>query len=182
MAQDDEPDRFRQARMTNYIFQARDDFFRFVAGFDTTEKSVESRDFSSLYTYFDEWALDVSSRYESQFVIDYERYDEIWGRFLRLVPTIYVSIIDAYLQDTTLLAFKQVNKQSGEIVMTMRSVVNVLPTPLVDEDIAPREHDTSPFSEFGERKSLDFWSIAALVVGGSGNWPKVDFNEVIYRT
>lgn len=176
MTQDNEPDRFRQAQMTNYIFQARDDFFRFVAELDTQEESLESRDCSSLYSYFDKWALDVSSRYESGFFIDYETYDEIWARFLKLVPTIYVSIIDAYLQDPTLLAFKQVNERTGEVVVTQRTIATVLPNPLDDEDVNPLGHNVSPFSEFGMPKSSDFWSIAALVVGGSGNWPKVDFN------
>jgi hypothetical protein len=182
MTQDDEPDRFRQASMTKHIFEARDDFFRFVSKLDTTEESVSKRDFSSLYTYFDEWALNVNSRYESGFFIDYETYDEIWDRFLKLVPTIYVSIIDAYLQDPTLLAFKQVNEKTGEVVVTQRTIATVLPNPLDDEDVNPLGHSVSPFSEFGIPKSPDFWSIAALVVGGSGNWPKVDFNWITYRT
>ena len=170
MSQNKEPNTTRQALVASSILNAVDDFFQFVANFDVSTSTRDAKHFESLFTYFDEWALDVGARYEDLFYLDWERNEKIWASFLQLIPTIYVSVIDAYYKNPDLLALSKLDQVTGERVIEKRTVSSILPIPLEGESDERRSFRNQRLNSRPE-----YMRIAALVVGGAGNWPEVDF-------
>lgn len=171
MSQNKGPNTTRQALISSRILNAVDDFFRFVAEFEIAEAFPrDPKHFESLFTYFDEWALDVGTRYQAVFYLDWENNEKIWDSFLQLIPTIYVSIIDAYYKNPDLLALSKLDQVTGERIIEKRTVSSILPIPLEGESDERRSFRNQRLNSRPE-----YMRIAALVVGGAGNWPEVDF-------
>ncbi|WP_255799442.1 hypothetical protein [Mycobacteroides abscessus] len=130
---------------------------------------------TDLWYYFDAWINNLWVRMQESrnfLLLDPARFDETWQNFLALVPTIYVAVIDAVMQDPAKLDYVKRNQASGEEILRIpRPIKSVLPNFV---HFVRHTDDAAPAAT---AKELELGRIVTLVAGARGSWPAVNYGS-----
>ncbi|MFI6168936.1 hypothetical protein ACIBCN_19305 [Nocardia sp. NPDC051052] len=163
--------------LTDQIFAARDDFFKFISTYGRTQMGLDEGEplpvRSSLWNYVDCWLTELSpilySNSGGGFLFDPREREAIWRQFLRHVPNIYLVICEAYDQDPSKLDLIERDPVTGKETRIERRVTKKLPV-VEDSEFNTEEGDEPPTAEERERAS-----VLELVTGIAEHWPLVTY-------
>lgn len=176
----DEHDPHHVHELTDKVIAACDDFFTFIATCDGTEYTDPDDvdgpvvHFESLWNHFDLWLSKVSEEYlparDSMWLHPDGSAGGLWQQFLRVVPTIYVAVVDTYLHDPSKLDYVVRDPETGEEMRIPRRVTSILPEFAARHvwwDDVPREEVYRSLTPEEIRRGR----IMDLVTGAAHSWP-----------
>ncbi|WP_280317101.1 hypothetical protein [Nocardia wallacei] len=167
-------------QLTQKVFKARDEFFEFVSKFDGTTDSYgealksdhnQTKGFESLWTYFDWWLLGLQNGVSSHdhLWLDPRAEDALWGQFVRLVPTIYLLVVEKYDSDPSLLDYLHEDPKTGKVTRVERRVTTKLPRTWITEAVLlPPDPTNEQWEQAG---------VIELLTGCGQNWPAPHYGK-----
>lgn len=161
--------------IANRVESARDQCLAWLAQDDAGPDCDPEETPTDLWYYFNAWISNLwdQMRQSRNFLLlDPDQFDETWQRFLALVPTIYVAVIDAVMQDPAKLDYVKRNQASGEELLRIsRPIRSVLP------DFFHFVPSTDDAASAATAKELELGRIVTLVAGARCSWPTVNYGS-----
>ncbi|WP_280450674.1 hypothetical protein [Nocardia cyriacigeorgica] len=165
--------------LTNQIIRARDDFFEYTATYDGM-RNLDPEDadqatihYESLWGHFDSWLSKINQDdlcSADRLWLDARAKGAMWDQFLRLIPSIYMSVIDAYMKDPSRLNYIQRDPETGKETRIERRVTSVLPE-FTDDDVRYLPDRASDPRGPVPSEQLARGRVMQLVTGAAGYWP-----------
>ncbi|UGT64427.1 hypothetical protein [Nocardia asteroides] len=173
--------------LVDKVLAARDGFFKYVSTFDGSvypdggpiihRGEGERPAIHSLWTFFDYWAWSVREdlAHERHLWLDPRiNTDAIWEQFVRLLPTIYLMICEAYDQDPSKIDLIQRDPASGRETRTERRVKTKLPCG-VDLVESHAFGHAQPDPEASTDEGFERGVVMFLLTDAEECWPKAVF-------
>ncbi|MFD3425299.1 hypothetical protein [Nocardia fluminea] len=180
----------REISISMQILHARDDFLAWMSSADSDNSFPAGRT-NSLWEYFSCWLEEfVDCKYidrDTHFWLDDEISEVVLNRFLRLVPTVYVAVLDSYLRNPSVVNVVREDAETGEAVTVEREITSFLPegdSSLTtycrhreDNDSPPWGKPCRPTPE-GEAATA---ALVSLLSSETHNWPIAKPKKVKHR-
>lgn len=172
------------------IIGGRDDFLAWMSSTDS-EDAFHTGPSGSLWEYFSCWLEEVIDRKyidrNTHFWLDDEISDAVRDRFLRLVPTVYVAVLDAYLKNPSLVNVSREDLETGEAVTVERKITSFLPdadsgmtTSCWHREDNSGPHWGQPCRPATEEETVT-GALLGLLVDETHNWPIAKPKKIKHR-